>query len=82
LTENDNISYKKASTANTTTTTADFKNPIKKVHCVANKLFIVIDEEVAKHLNIREYDSWLEQIKTEDGILLRKYHNDLLGRET
>ena len=65
----------KASTAKTTI--AECKNPIKKVHCVSNKLFIVIDEDIAKHLGIIEYDSWLEQIQTEDGVLLRKYHYDL-----
>ena len=48
------------------------KNPLKKAHCVANKLFVVIDEDIAKHLGISEYDGWLEQILTDDGILLRK----------
>ena len=51
----------------------DYRNPVKKVHCVANKLFVVIDESIAKHLQINEDDTWFEQIQTEDGILLRKH---------
>jgi hypothetical protein len=51
------------------------QEPDKKGHCVSNKQFIVIDEEIAKHLGISETDDWLEQILTEDGILLRKYHH-------
>ena len=43
---------------------ASRKNPLKKVHYIANKLFVVIDEEIAKHLGISETDSWLEQILT------------------
>lgn len=62
------VSHNKVSAAR------DFSNPVKKVHCVSNKLFIVIDETIAKYLQINEYDSWFEQIQTEDGILLRKYH--------
>ena len=71
----------KASTANTTTT-AGFKNPIKKVHSISNVMFVVIDEDIAKHLNISEYDSWLEQIQTQDGILLRKYSSSHEGGAT
>jgi hypothetical protein len=89
LIDTNNISNKKACISNnsaTTTTAAaadsDYKNPIKKVHCVANKLFIVIDQTIAKSLDITENDSWFEQIRTEDGILLRKYQyslQDLVG---
>lgn len=57
----------KASTADHT------KNPLKKVHSVANKFFVVIDEDIAKHLKISEYDSWFEQIQIDDGILLKKH---------
>jgi hypothetical protein len=56
---------------------ANHKNPLKKVHCVSNKLFVVIDENIAKHLQINENDTWFEQVQTEDGILLRKYHYPL-----
>jgi hypothetical protein len=74
LIDRENTSYNKD--CSTTTSTPDRKNPIKKVHCVSKKLFIVIDEEIAKHLDITEYDSWLEQVQTDDGILLRKYFYD------
>jgi hypothetical protein len=53
--------------------TVNYKNPLKKVHCVANKLFVVIDDSIAKHLEINDNDTWFEQIKTDDGILLRKH---------
>lgn len=56
------------------TIAASHTNPSKKVHCIANKRFVVIDDDIAKHLGISESDSWLEQIKTDDGILLRKRH--------
>ena len=53
---------------------ANHKNPRKKVHFVANKWFIVIDETIAKNLQINDNDTWFEQIKTDDGsILLRRY---------
>jgi hypothetical protein len=51
----------------------DFKNPVKKVHSVSNKLFVVIDETIAKSLALSENDTWFEQIQIEDGILLRKH---------
>jgi hypothetical protein len=57
--------------------TANYKNPLKKVHCVENKLFAVIDDSIAKYLEINENDTWFEQIKTDDGILLRKYSRDM-----
>ena len=49
------------------------KNPRKKVHGIYDKLFVVLDEDIAKHLGINEVDTWLEmQIVTEGKILLRK----------
>jgi hypothetical protein len=57
--------------------TVNYKNPLKKVHCVANKLFVVIDDSIAKHLQISGNDTWFEQIQTEDGILLRKYSHNM-----
>jgi hypothetical protein len=70
LIDRKNTSYNKACS-----TKADSKNPLKKVHCVANKWFIVIDETIARHF---ENDTWFEQIKTDDGgILLRRYSYSL-----
>jgi hypothetical protein len=40
-------------------------------------LDVVIDEGIAKHLQINGDDSWFEQLQTEDGLLLRKYHHSL-----
>jgi hypothetical protein len=75
----------KASTDSIITTTgaaldANHKNPRKKVHFVANKWFIVIDETIAKHLQIDENDTWFEQILTKDGILLRRYPYSTLNK--
>ena len=69
--ERKNISYNKANAAR------DFRNPVKKVHSVSNKLFVVIDETIAKSLDISENDTWFEQIQIEDGILLRKHQCSL-----
>ena len=52
-------------------------NPIKKLRCVSDKLFVLIDENIAKHLHINENDNWFEQIKIDDGILLWKYSRDI-----
>ena len=60
--------------------TVNYKNPLKKVHCVANKVFVVLDDSITKHLEINENDTWFEQIKTDDGILLRKYSRDIHER--
>jgi hypothetical protein len=49
------------------------KNPLKKAHCISNRVFVVIDEALVKRLQINENDTWFEQIQTEDGILLRKH---------
>ena len=48
------------------------KNPRKKVHGIYDKLFVVIDEEIAKRLEINGSDTWLEQLEKDGGILLRK----------
>jgi hypothetical protein len=45
-------------------------NPKKKAHCIAGKIFVVIDESLVKRLSINE-DTWFEQEATADGILLR-----------
>jgi hypothetical protein len=68
LIDRKNISYNKACS---TTAAADHNSPIKKVHCVANKLFVVIDEKIANHLQLNENDTWFEQILTDNGILLK-----------
>ena len=81
---NTNSKLLKASADSITITTtaaaldANHKNPRKKVHFVANKWFIVIDETIARHLQMDENDTWFEQTKTDDGdILLRRYPSSL-----
>lgn len=45
----------------------------KKVHCIADKTFIVIDEALVQRLSIDD-ETWFEQEVTEEGILLRICH--------
>jgi hypothetical protein len=53
--------------------TANHRNAMKKVHGIYDKLFVVLDEDIAKRLGINDSDTWVEQIETEQGeILLRK----------
>jgi len=47
------------------------RNPIKKAHCISDKIVIVLDESLVKLLEIDRYDIWFEQESIHDGILLR-----------
>jgi hypothetical protein len=47
------------------------KNPIKKVHCIYDKYFVVIDNGIAERSKINDQDTWFEQELTEHGILLK-----------
>jgi hypothetical protein len=47
------------------------KNPLKKAHCISNRVFVVIDETLVKRLQIDESNTWFEQEPTENGILLK-----------
>ncbi|HEY7082585.1 MAG TPA: hypothetical protein VH500_23080 [Nitrososphaeraceae archaeon] len=47
------------------------KNPIKKAHCISDKIFVVIDERLAKNLGINDENTWFEQLQIEDGIVLK-----------
>jgi hypothetical protein len=44
---------------------------LKKVHCLYNKSFVVIDESLVKKLEITQDNTWFEQQATENGILLK-----------
>ena len=50
------------------------KNPIKKDHCISNKTFVVIDDELVKCLEIDEENTWFEQEQIQNGVLF-KIHN-------
>jgi hypothetical protein len=52
---------------------ARVKNPVKKVHCIYNKYFVVIDNGIAERSKINDQDTWFEQELTEEGILLRMH---------
>jgi hypothetical protein len=47
--------------------------PLKRPHCISNTTFVVIDETLVKRLRIKEENTWLEQVQTEndDGILMK-----------
>ena len=52
------------------------KGPLKKVHRIANKTFVVIDEALVGPLLINESSTWLEQYAVENGILMRIHRFD------
>jgi hypothetical protein len=52
------------------------KRPFKKVHQIANRTFIVIDETLVEFLSINENNTWLKQQAIEDGILMRIHRFD------
>jgi len=57
------------------------RNPIKKVHKIYDKCFVVIDESLAESLRIDENETWFEQEQVENGILLRIHHIRFLRGE-
>lgn len=55
---------------------AKAKNPVKQVHFISGVSFVVIHESHVQRLALDKNETWLEQISTEDGILLRILRND------
>jgi hypothetical protein len=47
------------------------KNHLKKAHRISNKTLVVIDETLIQELAIDDENTWFEQLRTEDGILLK-----------
>ena len=54
-------------------------NPLKKMHCISEKAFVVIDDNLVKKLGIDKDDTWFEQEQKEDGILLKIHRFDRKG---
>jgi hypothetical protein len=53
-------------------TVADtIKRRLKKAHRISNKTLVVIDEALVKQLSIDGKNTWVEQVPTEEGILLK-----------
>jgi hypothetical protein len=52
------------------------KGPLKKVHRIANRTFVVIDEALVGPLLINESSTWLEQYAVENAILMRIHRFD------
>jgi DNA-directed RNA polymerase subunit H (RpoH/RPB5) len=46
-------------------------NPIKQAHRISDKTLVIIDETLVRQLAIDENDTWFQQIRTKDGILLK-----------
>jgi hypothetical protein len=61
----------KSLTNDSVTQSFNAKNPLKKAHRISNKTFIVIDEILARRLDINDEDTWLEQEEMENGIIMR-----------
>jgi hypothetical protein len=55
------------------------KNPLKKAHCISDKIFVVIDDSLVKQLEIDKDDIWFEQEIIHDGILLRICRKSILS---
>jgi hypothetical protein len=53
----------------------DPENPWNKVHGISDKLFVVINEAIAKRLGINGIDTWVEQIVTPQRELLLRKHS-------
>ena len=47
------------------------KHPLKKAYSIYNKTFVFIDDSLVKELVIDENNTWFEQEKIENGIMLR-----------
>lgn len=46
-------------------------NPIKQIYKIGEKTIIVIHESLVKDFKLNEPETWLEQISTKEGILLK-----------
>ena len=76
MTKDNTSTSNKGVTDGTSTTIANSasakaKNPLKKAHCISNRTFVIIDDNLVKNMKIDEENTWFEQEQTENGILLR-----------
>jgi hypothetical protein len=53
---------------------ASSKRPLKKLHRISNRTLVVIDESLVEQFLIDKNDIWVEQLATDNGILL-KFNN-------
>lgn len=42
-----------------------------KLHCISNRTFVIIEEDLVRAFNLDEPGTWAEEIQTNDGILLK-----------
>jgi hypothetical protein len=51
---------------------------IKKIHNISNKTLVIIDESIINRIGIDDKENtWVEEIVTEDGILLKISSNNI-----
>jgi len=50
---------------------------IKKLHRISNKTLVIIDEAIINRIEIDKENTWVEEIVTEDGILLKICSNNI-----
>ena len=50
---------------------------IKKLHRISNKTLVIIDEAIISRIGINKENTWVEEIATEDGILLKICSNNI-----
>jgi hypothetical protein len=49
-----------------------FSNPVKKIFRISDKSLVIIHERIVRRLGIADDDNtWVEQIVTDEGILLK-----------
>ena len=50
---------------------------IKKLHRISNKTLVIIDETIINRIGIDKENTWVEEVVTEHGILLKICNNNI-----
>jgi hypothetical protein len=50
---------------------------IKKLHRISDKTLVIIDEDIINRIGIDKENTWVEEVVTEDGILLKICSNNI-----
>jgi hypothetical protein len=53
------------------------KKIIKKAHRISDKTLVIIDEVIINCIGIDKENTWVEEVVTEDGILLKICNNNI-----
>jgi hypothetical protein len=50
---------------------------IKKLHRISNKTLVIIDESIINHVGVDKENTWVEEVVTDDAILLKICSNNI-----